>query len=324
MIKYSPSNIRMWSRLGSCGAYGMAMLEIAEMNPDVVACTADLRFYSGLDRFYVKYPDRFYNVGIAEQNLVGIAGGLAKEGANPFVSTYASFATTRALDQVRVNMGYMNLPIKLVGLTAGLSVGILGATHISIEDIAIIRAIPNITVISPADCTEVVKSIVALANYNHPTYIRLTGSMNTPIVYDKDYDFIIGKPIELLKGDDIAIIATGSMVSIALEAAEMLQKKDHIGSRVIDMHTIKPIDEQCICSCMNHDLIVTIEEHNVNGGLGGSVCEVISKYSNMPPVLRIGINDRFPHAGDYGFLLEKCGLTTEMIYQNIIKKIKEI
>ncbi len=322
MINFTPSNIRMWSRLGSCGAYGIALAEIAVIDNDMVACTADLRFYSGLDRFVGRYPDRFYNLGIAEQNLVGVAGGLAKEGANPFVSTYASFATTRALDQVRVNMAYMKLPIKLIGLTSGLSVGILGATHISIEDLAIMRAMPNVTILSPADCTETVKALLALANNEQPVYVRLTGGMNSPIVYNNDYDFAIGKAIELANGDEVAIIATGSMVSVAMNVEETLRSQEHLSVRVVDMHTIKPLDDECILDCRNCKLIVTIEEHSIYGGLGGAVSEVLSGHLDMPPLLRVGIEDQFPHAGEYEFLLEKCGLTVDMISKRIIKHLR--
>jgi len=245
MIKYSPTNIRMWSLLGLCGAYGIAASELPLIDDSMVACTADLCFYSGLERFQKKYPDRMYNVGIAEQNLIGISGGLAKEGYNVFASTYASFATTRALDQVRVNMGYMELPIKLIGLTSGLSVGILGATHMSIEDVAIMRSIPNIIIVSPADATETVKTILALANYDRPVYVRLTGTMGSPVVYSGDYDFEIGKSIQLREGNDIALVASGSMVANSLAVADRMEA-DGISVSVINVHTIKPLDTEMV------------------------------------------------------------------------------
>jgi len=318
-MKITPSKITMWSRLGACGAYGQAMMEIPEINPNAVALTADLCFYSGLDRYSKKFPDNFYNVGIAEQNLVGIAGGLAKEGFNTFVSTYASFATTRALDQVRVNMGYMNLPIKLVGLTSGLSVGILGATHMSIEDVAIMRSIPNVTIIQPADCTEVVKATLALANYNHPVYLRLTGPMNNPIVYKEDYDFEIGKAVQLKKGRDIGIISTGTMVAKSLEVAERLES-DGISVSVINMHTIKPIDCEAIDKLKECRMIVTIEEHSKIGGLGGAVAEYICD-KKFPPLMILGLDDQFMHAAAYDYLIEKSRLTSEEIYKKISDKI---
>lgn len=315
-MKFSTANIRTWSRLGPCGAYGLAAMELPELDNKMVACTADLCFYSGLDRFQRKYPDRLYNVGIAEQNLVGIAGGLAKEGFHPYVSTYASFATTRALDQVRVNMGYMKLPIRLIGLTSGFSVGILGPTHMSIEDISIMRAIPNITVIAPADCTEFVKTTLALVNYNQPVYVRMTGTMGCPIVYHEDYDFEIGKAITLKQGKDIAIIASGTMVSNSMKAAELLEEAG-VCATVINMHTIKPLDTDSLDLLREHRLLVTIEEHSVIGGLGGAVAEYMSQKTGFPPLLKIGINDEYPHAADYPYLIAKHGLTPDAICATI-------
>lgn len=322
-MDFSPINIRTISRLGSCGAYGLAAMEIPEMDNSMIACTADLCFYSGLDRFKQKFPDRLYNVGIAEQNLVGIAAGLAKEGFNPFVSTYASFATTRALDQVRVNMGYMKLPIKLIGLTSGLSVGILGATHMSIEDVAIMRSIPNITVISPADCTETAKTILALANYDKPVYVRLTGPMNNPPVYKEDYDFSIGKANIIKTGSDIAIIACGTMVYNSVKASQLLEENG-ISAAVIDMHTIKPLDKECLESLKNYKLLVTVEEHSVIGGLGSAVSEYYAGSNNHLPHLIIGIDDYFAHAADYQYLIDKYELKAEHIFNKILNKYKEL
>lgn len=322
-MKFSPANIRTWSRLGSCGAFGLAAMEFPELEQDTVICTADLCFYSGLDRFRAKYPEYLYNVGIAEQNLVGIAGGLAKEGVNVFATTYASFATTRALDQVRVNMGYMQLPIKLVGLTSGLSVGILGATHMSIEDVAIMRSIPNITVLSPADCTETVKATLAAAQYDGPVYIRLTGPMNNPSVYTEDYDYEIGKAITLQEGSDVAIIATGTMVYNSKKAIELLEQQG-ISCTLIDMHTIKPLDEQAIQKVLGHRLVVTVEEHSVLGGLGGAVSEYMAQQKQKPAQLIIGIEDSFAHAADYQSLIEYYELTPNDIAKKIMKKIREV
>lgn len=315
---FSKAKIKTWSRLGACGAYGMACMELPEIDDAMVACTADLCFYSGLDRFKQKYENRLYNVGIAEQNLLGIAAGLAKEGFHPFVSTYASFATTRALDQVRVNMGYMKLPIKLIGLTSGYSVGILGATHMSIEDMAIMRSIPNVQIVSPADTTETVKTILALANYEKPVYVRLTGTLNMPVVYDVDYEFEIGKAIELRQGSDVAMIATGTMVSVAIKVAEQL---DLIGisAKVIDMHTIKPLDIAAIESCFDCRLIVTMEEHSKIGGLSSAVSEFLACKEIRPRQMMVGIDDFYPHAASYECLMKQSGLTVDEVY----KRIKE-
>jgi transketolase len=303
--------------LGSCGAFGMAALEFPEIDDQVLIVTADLRTFSGLDRFSAKFPDRLYNVGIAEQNMIGVAAGLAKEGFNIFATTYATFATARACDQVRVNMGYMKLGVTLVGLTAGLSVGILGATHISVEDIAIMRSIPNMTVLSPADCTETVKAAIACVQHDGPIYLRLTGGMNNPVVYKEDYPFQIGKAITLREGSDVAIIATGTMVYQALEAASLLEAQG-ISVTVIDMHTIKPLDTDTLDKVFERSkLVVTVEEHSVIGGLGGAIAEYKSNLQHAPKQLTIGIDDFFPHAGDYGYLLEKCGLTAPQISKRI-------
>lgn len=324
MIDFSSKNMRIWSRLGPSGAVGEAAAELAKRNPKVLMLTADLCFFSGLERFKNEYPDKIYNFGIAEQNMVGAAGGLAKEGFIPFANTYASFCASRCVDQVRVNMAYMQLPIKLIGLTAGFAAGILGATHMSIEDVSLMRALPNITVISPADCTEIIKCMLATAETNDPTYIRLTGPMNMPIIYKEDYNFEIGKAITLQEGSDICLVATGSMVYQALQAAMSLEE-DGFSCSVINMHTIKPIDKETLDKANeNHKLIVTVEEHNVIGGLGGAVAEYLAGKVNHIPQLTIGIEDFFPHAGSYPYLIEQCGLTPMHIKEKIMQSIKQI
>lgn len=323
MLEFNSANIRMWSRLGSCGAFGAAMMAQAEEDKNLAILTADLCFYSGLSRVNQQFPDKVYNVGIAEQNMVGIAAGMAKEGMNVFATTYATFASTRCSDQVRVNMGYMQLPVKLVGLTAGLCVGILGGTHISCEDISILRSIPNIVVLSPADCTETVKATLAAAKINKPVYLRLTGSMGNPIVYDSDYDFEIGKAIQLRNGNDISIIATGTMVAKAIKVADRM-KEQNINCSVYDMHTIKPLDKEAVKNCLASKLIVTIEEHSVIGGLGSAVSEELAQYKNKPSLLSLGINDSFAHAADYAYLLKSYGLDEESLFNSIIQKYSEI
>ncbi len=326
MLEYSKGNIRLWSRLGSCGAFGAAAMELAQTNDKALMITSDLCFYSGLDRFKAQYPDKIYNCGIAEQNMIGIAAGMAKEGFVPFATTYATFASTRCADQVRVNMGYMKLNMKLIGLTSGLSVGILGATHVSIEDIAIMRSIPNIIILSPADATESIKACLAAAETNEPVYIRLSGPMNNPIVYNEDYDFKIGKAEKIVESQksEISIIATGTMVHTAMKAAEIIKEQNGIDVDVINMHTIKPLDTDMIDSCLSSKMIVTVEEHSVIGGLGSAVSEYLSDKTVRPPQQIIGIEDRFPHAGEYDFLIESYGLKKEQIAQNIMDKFNSI
>lgn len=250
-----------------------------------------------------------------------VAGGLAKEGFIPFVSTYASFCCSRCADQVRVNMAYMKLPIKMLGLTAGYGAGILGATHMSVEDIAFMRSIPNITILSPADCVEVIKCMLASAKTKDPTYIRLSGPVNTPMIYKEDYDFEIGKAITLREGTDVCILATGSMVSQALKAADILGEKG-ISSTVVNFHTIKPIDKEIIEKvCNSHKLLITAEEHSIYGGLGSAVSEVVSRMSAHAPLDIIGIEDVFVKPGDYQYQIEQSGLTSEQIANRILNDL---
>ena len=324
MIEFSRTNIRTWSMLGQNGAFGVAAMELPAMNPSSVVLTSDLTYFSGLERFKDRHPDRFYNIGIAEQNLLGIAAGLAKEGFSVFAANYATFATTRACDQLRVCLGYMRQNIKVVGCTAGVSIGILGPTHMSVEDIALLRAIPNLTIISPADCTATVKATLALANFNGPAYLRLTGGMNNPVVYNDDFDFQIGKANLLKSGSDVAVISTGSVVYQSVQAARILEQEG-ISTSVIDMHTIKPLDTDSVEHYLDKKLIVTVEEHSINGGLGGAIAEFMSATPHRRSVhLRLGLADRFEKAGDYDYLIDKFGLSSRAIADSIKHRFTEL
>jgi transketolase len=320
MIKFKSTNVRMWSMLGQRGTFGTFMLDLGANIDNLMVLTGDLAKSSGLDRFKTSYPDQFLNIGIAEQNMVGIAAGLAKEGHVVFATTFAPFATMRSLEQVKVHMGYMGFNVKLVGLASGLATGVLGNTHYGMEDLALIRAIPNLVLLSPADCVEVAKATEAAAIYHGPVYLRLTGIMNNPVIYKDDYNFEIGKAITLLQGSDITIIATGSMVYQALKAAKLLDERS-ISASVVNMHTIKPIDTSVIDEACNKKLIVTVEEHNVIGGLGGAVSEYKSSINNAPRQLFIGIPDTFPKVGDYQYLLEQNGLTASQIAERILSEL---
>lgn len=320
MIAFSPMNVRVWSMLGSCGAFGQAALELPEVDDKIVMLTSDLCVFSGLERFKAKFPDRLYNVGIAEQNMIGVAAGFAKEGFVPFATTYATFASMRCADQVKVNMGYMGLPIKLVGLTAGFAVGALGATHMSLEDMAVMRAIPNMTVLSPADCTATVKAVLAAATCPGPVYLRLSGPMPNPIVYKGECSFEIGRANTLRDGTDISIIATGSMVYQALKAADLLQR-DGLSAEVVDMHTIQPLDESAVDRACDRKLVVTIEEHSVIGGLGSAIAERLACRIKHPPLLIIGHQGKYPLAGAYADLIRQDGLDAESIYHRIKESV---
>ena len=313
---------RMWSKLGQRGTFGTVMMDIGDALDNVVVLTGDLANTSGLDRFSVKYPTRFFNIGIAEQNMVGVAAGMASEGFIPFASTFATFASMRSLEQARVHMGYMKLNVKLVGLASGFAMGQFGNTHYAIEDISIFRTIPNLTVLSPADTFEVAKCVEAAALHEGPVYLRLTGGMNNPIVYSEDYPFQIGKAIELRSGSDVSIIATGSMVDASLQAAKTLNDLS-ISAGVLNMHTIKPLDKEAVIKASKNSLVVTVEEHNIIGGLGSAVSECLSKIGGSSKQLFIGVEDRYAAAGNYQYLLKQNGLTASQITESILKALEK-
>lgn len=321
MIQITEKESRQWSRLGSRATFGQAILMLAEKKENLIVLSADLGNSSGLDRFKSSYPDKFLNIGIAEQNMIGIAGGLAKDGYVVFATSFAPFISMRSSEQIRMNMGYMNLNVKAVSIGSGISMGFLGNSHYGLEDASVMRSIPNITVVCPADCAEIVKTVFAAAEYDAPMYIRLTGAVNNPVVYKEDYEFKIGKAITIKEGDDITIFANGTMVYESVEAAKILESHG-ISASVVNMHTIKPLDiEKINDSIKKSKLIVSVEEHNVIGGLGSAIAEYKSQFANTPPHLIIGLPDEFLKTGEYRYLLEKYGLVAEKIAINIINKL---
>ncbi|WP_334296202.1 transketolase family protein [Alkaliphilus pronyensis] len=299
------------NKIATRDAYGEALVELGKNNPNVVVLDADLSKSTKTHGFSKKYPERFFNVGIAEQNLIGMAAGLAAAGKIPFASTFAMFATGRAFEIIRNSVAYPKLNVKICATHSGLTVGEDGASHQSLEDIACMRAIANMTVIVPADAVEAKKAIFAVAEKEGPVYVRL-GRPSVPVINDEGYNFEIGKGVTLRAGDDITIIATGIMVSKALAAGEALSKEG-IEARVINIHTIKPIDKDIIIKAAKETgKIITAEEHNIIGGLGSAVTEVVAE--NHPvPVKRIGVEDTFGESGKPDELLEKYGLTVEAI-----------
>ena len=320
-MKITGKENKQWSRLGSRATYGQAILMLAEKLENLMVLSADLGNSSGLDRFKATYPEKFLNIGIAEQNMIGVAAGLAKEGSIVFASSFAPFITMRAAEQVRMNMGYMDLNIKTVAIGSGVSMSFLGNSHFGLEDAAIMRSIPNMTVVSPADCAEIVKTVFAAAEYPHPMYIRLTGAVGFPVVYEDDYDFQIGKAIEIRSGTDVSIVATGSMVYESLEAAKILQEEG-ISVSVLNMHTIKPLDTKALDLLISKGkTIFTIEEHSITGGLGSAVAEHISSIPNSPTLNRIGLPDEFVITAEYRYILEKYGLVGTQIAISIKEKL---
>ena len=316
-MEIKKSKTKLWSKLGSRAVFGMALTNLAETRQDFFVMSADLCQSSGLIRFKEKFPERFINCGIAEQNMIGVAGGMAKDGTPIFATSFSPFITMRACEQVRINMGYMQLNIKTVGLGAGLVMAQLGNSHYGIEDVAVMRSIPGMTIISPADCAEIVKAVEALIDYPKPAYLRLTGGPGNPVVYETDYNFEIGRANILREGSDVAFIAAGTMVYQSLQAAEILSTHG-ISSTVVNMHTIKPLDTDVIKKVLTHKLLVTVEEHTIYGGLGSAVAEFLAPLKNKPPQILVGINDNFPHAGSYEYLLENCGLTSKQIAEKIL------
>ncbi len=320
MIEIKKSKAKLWSRLGARATLGQAILEMAKLRDDFFVMSADLSQSSGLVRFREEFPERFINAGIAEQNLIGVASGLAKDGTNVFATSFSPFITMRACEQVRMNLGYMQLNVKTIGLGSGLVMAQLGNSHFGIEDGAVMRTIPGMTVINPADGVEIVKTVEALCDYDRPAYLRLTGGPGLPVVYEEDIDFQIGKAIKIRDGEDLAIIASGTMVHYSLIAADILDQKG-IKAAVIDMHTIKPLDGEIIDSLLDRKLLVTVEEASVIGGLGSAVAEYLAIKKDKPAQLMLGIRDFFPHAGSYQYLLEQCGLTAEQIADSIQKAL---
>lgn len=300
-------------------AYGNALQELAKINKNVVVLDADLSKSTKTAKFKEVCPERFINVGIAEQNLIATAAGLSTAGKIPFASSFAMFAAGRAFEIIRNSVAYPKLNVKIAATHAGVTVGEDGASHQAIEDLGIIRNIPNMVVINPADAVEAKAAVIKLAEYYGPAYIRL-GRSAVPVLFDENtYEFEIGKGKVLETGNDVTIIATGIMVAMALEAKAEL-KKEGIDARVINIHTIKPIDKDIIIEAAKETkCIVTAEEHSIIGGLGSAVAEVVTE--NCPvPVKRVGINDTFGESGKPTELLQKYGLTAE----NIVKAVKEI
>ena len=299
-------------------SYGEALRDLAEEYPELVVLDADLAAATKTGIFKKAYPDRFFDCGIAEANMMGVAAGLATAGKIPFASTFAMFAAGRAYEIVRNSIGYPHLNVKIGATHAGISVGEDGATHQCNEDIALMRTIPGMTIINPADDVEARAAVKAALDFNGPVYMRF-GRLAVPVINDaKTYKFELGKGIVLREGSDLTIVATGLMVNEALQAAETLTGEG-ISARVVNIHTIKPLDKELICKCAKETgVIVTAEEHSIIGGLGSAVAEAVTECCPVP-VVKIGVNDEFGHSGPAVDLLKEFGLSAE----NIVAKAKE-
>ncbi len=308
----------MAEMIATRSAYGKTLAELGELNKDIVVLDADLAKSTYTKKFAEKFPERFFDMGVAEQNMISTAAGLAAAGKIPFASTFAIFASERACNQVTISVAYPALNVKIVATHAGVTVGEDGATHQALLDLAIMRAIPNMTVLVPADAVSTDRAVRLAAERYGPFYIRL-GRSKVPVIYDENINYEIGKANILKDGHDVALIACGVMVSQALESADQLASEG-IEARVIDMHSIKPLDEEAIINAAREvGAIVTAEEHNIIGGLGGAVAEVLVE--NKPvPMERIGVRDLFGQSGSGDDLLGEYGLKA----QNIVEAAKRV
>lgn len=311
----------MAEKIATREAYGSALAELGSAYENVVVLDADLSKSTKTAVFAKEHPERFFNVGIAESNMMAVAAGLATCGKTVFASSFAMFASGRAYEQIRNSIAYPKLNVKIGATHAGVTVGEDGASHQCIEDIALMRAIPNMTVISPADAIEAKKAVEAAILHDGPVYLRF-GRAKVPVLYDeKNYQFDLGKGIMIEDGEDATIIATGIMVNEAMQAREMLLKEG-INVRVVDIHTIKPIDKDIITKAARETgAIVTAEEHNIIGGLGSAVSEVVCEKYPVP-VERIGVKDKFGKSGKPDELMKDYGITNEDIKQAVISVIK--
>lgn len=305
----------------SMAIFSVALDEIMESTPDVKILSSDMSARVGLDRFKVFYPNSFINVGIAEQNLIGFSAGLSSEGWRCVAVAQASFISMRCYEQVRQYLSYMGNPVVLIGYNAGFMLQQMGNTHYAIEDLAIMRVLPDMMVLSPANSFEAYKMFHSCMELRRPVYIRLTGNVDGNDIYKEDYPFEIGKNVVLRDGSDICIYATGSMVSCALVVADRLSTVG-CSARVENVHTIKPFDYESVIAQKNKRLLVSIEEHNVIGGLGTTIADVLADCGGGVPLLKLGIQDTYSTPGSYEFLLEQHRLSAEKITEDILKRFK--
>ncbi len=322
-MEINQRNIKLLSTIGPRASFGLYALDLVKKYNELMILSCDVSTSAGLDRYRKQHKDNYLELGISEQNMIGVATGLARENYKVITTTFAPFQTMRCCEQIKVNLGYMKEKVTMVGLASGLILGNLGFTHCCIEDVGVLRSIPNITIISPADSLETIKAIEASISHSQSCYIRLTGGSNNPIVYDKDYDFKIGKAIKLVNGDDITIFSTGASVAQSLKISKVLKEKK-INASVINLHTIKPIDKESVLSnSLNSKLIVTIEEHNIIGGLGSAVLEALALENNTSKKLIFGINDNYVKSGSYNFLRKQYKLDENHIIEKIEQELNE-
>ena len=309
MNKAALGKLQEWSKAGHRTVQADTLTMLAAENPDVVALSADLTPTARLVEFKETYPDRFFDVGIAEQNLIDFTAGLALEGLRPFAVGLAAMVPMRPAEQMRAALGYMNVKATVIGIEAGVRFGPLGNTHYAMDDIAVVRAIPNFTVIAPSDPLSTHKALYAAAEHEGPVYMRLTGGPGYPVMYPEDFDFQIGKAIEYRMGSDVAFVTSGSLLADAVGASDILESKG-ISARVVDMHTVKPLDTEMLDKVFaENKLVITVEEHTSMGGLGGAVAEYKAGFADALIQLIASLGDKFQMLGDHKFLMKENGLT---------------
>ena len=322
-MNFNSTDAKQWLRMGPRAMFGQFMINIAKKNKKLMVLSADLGRSSGLARFKIEFPKQYISVGISEQNLVGVAAGLADEGFKVFVTSFAPFLSMRASEQIRMNLGYMKHNVNLVALGSGLSMGFLGNSHFGLEDIAIMRTIPNLNVTCPADCSELGKVLDDYAfNNRGPSYIRLTGIPGSKNVYEKNYRYKFGKNITITKGKDILILSHGSILGQAKLSVKAL-KKLNIYAELVNIVSLKPIDEGVTNLFKKYKKIVTIEEHTSVGGLGSIMAEKILKNRIKTELLTISLPDKFGQTGTYDYLLKYHGLDSDSITKKIIRLVKK-
>lgn len=312
----------MLSMFGQNGAVFGSALDFYHDEYKIKVLTSDMAYGAGLSRFKQKYPDDFYDVGIAEQNLMGITAGLASEGFKCIATAQSCFLSMRSFEPIRQYMGYMQIPAILIGINSGFALSYFGNSHYALEDLSLMRTVPNMTVLSPADAGEAVKAFEAALNMNSPVYIRLSGTLNNPVVYDEDFEYDYHKANKVYEqGNDVVFFATGSMVYHSIKAAETLSNEG-VGAKVIDVHCLKPIDSDTILKELpGTKVIATVEEHFTIGGLGTAIAEVMNHNQVTGKVLNIGVQDRFCEVGDYQYLLAQNGLTAEKIVETVKQQL---
>ena len=323
MIEITKKNIRVWSMLGMRRILGPAIKDLVEQDRRVLFATADTGRYYAYDDLLRTYPENVVDVGIAEQNLIGASAGLQNEGFNVYAVTYATFLTARALDQIRVSLGYMGIGVKLIGEAGGMCDGNFSATHMGLEDISNVRNIPNMRVITPADGMELVKTLTALRDAEYPAYVRMTGRFPIPVIYKEDYDFRIGKAVTLREGKDIAFVSNGTLLGDVLKAADLLAEQG-VDCKVVNVHTVKPLDEEALREIAGYKLVVTAEEHLLYGGLGSALAEFYAQEPVRPRMLMLSAGTEYPRAAEYPDLLKKCGLDAESMANRIIEEIQKL